>query len=78
MFSKPWTIREEGLQECEEYIKKNGNTLAVFQGALSAAGQAMSDKIAQITNRSLSIVQTTLKACTTQLEPGSGSVVAFN
>jgi len=25
MFSKPWTMREEGLKECEEHIRKNGN-----------------------------------------------------
>ena len=46
MFSRPWTLREEGLKECEEIIKKNGNDLNVFQAALSASGQAMGDKIA--------------------------------
>ena len=30
MFSRPWTLREEGLKECEEIIKKNGNDLNVF------------------------------------------------
>jgi len=25
MFSRPWAIREEGLKECEEIVKKNGN-----------------------------------------------------
>ena len=24
MFSKPWAIRDEGLKECEDIIKKNG------------------------------------------------------
>lgn len=38
MFSRPWVVREEGLKECEEIVKKNGNDLAVFQAALSAAG----------------------------------------
>jgi hypothetical protein len=27
MFSRPWAIREEGLKECEEIIKKRGNDL---------------------------------------------------
>lgn len=53
MFSKPWAIREEGLKECEEMVKKNGNDQAVFQAALSAAGQAMGDKIAQIITRGM-------------------------
>jgi len=30
MLSKPWVIREEGLKECEEIIKKNGNDLQIF------------------------------------------------
>ena len=30
MFSKPWVTREEGLKDCEEVIKKNGNDLTVF------------------------------------------------
>ena len=38
VFSKPWAVREEGLKECEEIVKKNGSDLAVFQAALSAAG----------------------------------------
>ena len=25
MFSKPWAIRDEGLKECEDHVKKNGN-----------------------------------------------------
>ena len=25
MFSRPWALREEGLRECEEIIKKNGS-----------------------------------------------------
>mmetsp|Transcript_2960 Transcript_2960/g.2797 ORF Transcript_2960/g.2797 Transcript_2960/m.2797 type:complete len:105 (+) Transcript_2960:169-483(+) len=48
MFSKPWAIREEGLKECEDIIKQNGNDAAYFQAALSSSGQAMGDKIAQI------------------------------
>lgn len=24
MFQKPWAIRDEGLKECEDIIKKNG------------------------------------------------------
>ena len=46
MFSRPWSLREEGLKECEEQIKKNGNDQPVFQAALTTAGQAMADKIA--------------------------------
>ena len=30
MFSRPWAIREEGLKECEEIIKKSGNDQSVF------------------------------------------------
>lgn len=25
MFSKPWTVREEGLKECEDFIKQNSS-----------------------------------------------------
>ena len=25
VFSRPWAVREEGLKECEEIVKKNGN-----------------------------------------------------
>ena len=46
MFSRPWAIREEGLKECEDIVKKNGNDQSYFQAALNAAGQAMGDKIA--------------------------------
>jgi hypothetical protein len=46
MFSRPWAIRDEGLKACEDIVKKNGNDQATFQAALSAAGQAMGDKIA--------------------------------
>jgi hypothetical protein len=38
----------------------------------------MGDKIAQIITRSMSMIQTTLKACTTQLDPGSSQVIVFN
>mmetsp|Transcript_19684 Transcript_19684/g.14423 ORF Transcript_19684/g.14423 Transcript_19684/m.14423 type:complete len:91 (-) Transcript_19684:176-448(-) len=71
MFSRPWGVREEGLKECEEVIKRNGNDQATFQAALSAAGQAMGDKIAQIIQRGLQLLTTTLKVATAQLEPGS-------
>ena len=30
MFSRPWAIRDEGLKECEEIVKKNGNDQSVF------------------------------------------------
>jgi hypothetical protein len=47
MFSRPWAIREEGLKECEDIVMKSGGAdLQIFQAALSAAGQAMGDKIA--------------------------------
>ena len=46
MFSRPWATRDEGLKECEDIVLKNGNDQSVFQAALSAAGQAMGDKIA--------------------------------
>jgi len=25
MFSRPWALRDEGLKECEEHVKSNGN-----------------------------------------------------
>lgn len=25
MFSKPWAIRDEGLKECEDHVKRNGS-----------------------------------------------------
>jgi hypothetical protein len=47
MFSRPWAIREEGLKECEDIVMKSGGAdQQIFQAALSAAGQAMGDKIA--------------------------------
>ncbi len=27
MFSRPWAIRDEGLKQCEDHVKKNGNDL---------------------------------------------------
>lgn len=30
MFSRPWAIREEGLKECEDIVKKNGNDQTYF------------------------------------------------
>jgi hypothetical protein len=30
MFSKPWSVRDEGLKECEEHIRKNANDLTTF------------------------------------------------
>jgi hypothetical protein len=30
MFSRPWAVRDEGLKECEDHVKKNGNDLQVF------------------------------------------------
>lgn len=46
MFSRPWAVRDEGLKQCEDHVKQNGNDQSVFQAALSASGQAMGDKIA--------------------------------
>ncbi|CDW88088.1 centrosomal protein of 104 kda [Stylonychia lemnae] len=78
MFSRPWALRDEGLKECEEHIKKNNSESPVFQAALSAAGQAMGDKIAQIIQRGMSLLQTTLKCCNTQMDPGNSSAMVFN
>lgn len=30
LFAKAWSTRDEGLQDCEEFIKKNGNDLSSF------------------------------------------------
>lgn len=30
MFSRPWAIRDEGLKECEDIVKKNGSDQQVF------------------------------------------------
>jgi propanediol dehydratase large subunit len=38
----------------------------------------MGDKIAQIITRGMSLLQTTLKAATTQMEPGNASAIVFN
>lgn len=78
MFSKPWAAREEGLKECEEIVRKNGNDINYFQASLNAASQAMADKISQIIMRGMSLMETTLKANTQQLEPGSSSSAVFN
>jgi len=56
VFSKPWAVREEGLKECEDYIKHRSNDLAVFQAGLNLSSQAMADKIQQIVQRGLSIL----------------------
>lgn len=63
MYQRAWVTREEGLKECEEHVKKNGNDLQVFQSALTAAGQSMGDRVAQIIQRGMSLLQTTLKSC---------------
>ena len=65
MFSRPCAVRDEGLKECEEIIKNNGNDQSVFQGGISAASQAMDDKIAQIVSRGLQIMTTTLNSAQT-------------
>ena len=78
MFSRPWAVRDEGLKACEDVVMKNGNDQSVFQAALSAAGQAMGDKIAQIITRGMSLLQATLKASTSQMEPGNSSAIVFN
>ena len=49
-----------------------------FQGALSAAGQAMGDKVAQIISRGMQLMQATLKASTSQLDSGSSQLLVFN
>lgn len=64
LFQRAWVIREEGLKECEELIKKNGNDQTVFQASLNAAGFSMGDKIANIIQRGMQLLQTTLKAAT--------------
>ncbi len=78
LFAKAWATRDEGLQDCEEFIKKNGNDQASFQAALNVAGLAMADKIAQIITRSMNLVQATLKSSSSQLDPGSSSTIVFN
>jgi hypothetical protein len=78
MFSRPWPTREEGLKECEDIIKKQGNEQSVFQAGLSASGQAMGDKIAQIISRGMSLLQATLKAATAQMEAGSAQTQVYN
>ncbi len=78
MFSRPWTIREEGLKEAEEIIKGQANDQAVFMAAISLSSQAMGDKILQIIQRGLSILHTTLKSSTSQLESGSAQNSCFN
>lgn len=30
MYQRAWVTREEGLKDCEEHVKKNGNDLQVF------------------------------------------------
>lgn len=78
MFSRPWALRDEGLKECEDIVVKNGNDQSAFQAALSAAGQAMGDKIAQIITRGMQLLQATLKAATSPMEPGNSSAIVFN
>ena len=46
MFSRPWAVREEGLKQCEDLLLLQGSDPQYFQAGLSAAGQAMADKIA--------------------------------
>ena len=38
----------------------------------------MGDKVGQIVQRGMSILQTTLKVVTTQMEPGNSSTITFN
>ena len=63
VFSKQWPIRDEGLKECEDFIHQNltddnseQRQLALFQGALTAAGHSLDDKIGQVTQRGMSLL----------------------
>ena len=50
IFANAWPTRDEGLKECEDFVKekiKSGNSMnqAIYQAALTAAGHALDDKI---------------------------------
>ena len=45
---------------------------------MSASGQAMADKIAQIITRGMLLLQATLNAGNSQMDPGSAMSFVFN
>jgi hypothetical protein len=62
---------------CEEFIKENLNNanpgkIGLFQGALTASGHALDDKIVQINQRGMNLLQVTLAQTEdmVQVEPG--------
>ncbi len=66
MYSKrTWNVRDEGLKKCEEFNKEHLNNfnpgkVGLFQGALTASGHALDDKIVQVNQRGMNLLQVTL------------------
>lgn len=62
MYSKRnWNVRDEGLKLCEDFIKErlnnsNPGKVGIFQGALTASGHALDDKIVQVNQRGMNLL----------------------
>ena len=63
LFAKKWTVKEEGLDECEQILVSLdfARTKETFKVACYVADKAISDKIFQITQKGLSLLETALK-----------------
>ena len=84
MYSKRnWNVRDEGLKMCEDFVKENLNSanpgkVGIFQAALTASGHALDDKIVQVNQRGMSLLQVTLIATEAlQVEPGIAQQLVF-
>ena len=62
LFAKKWTTKEEGLGECEQVLKSPNcaRTKETFKAACQVANRAISDKIFQITQKGLALMETAL------------------
>lgn len=63
LFSKRWVVKEEGLGQCElKLTNGDGNyTRETFRVSCNVAQKAISDKIAQVVQKGLNLLETNLR-----------------
>ena len=64
VFSKTWSLREQGLKEIEQEVNRGGGSSSTKSALLSAilgiTSYTVPDKIAQVAQRALGLLNTTL------------------
>ena len=78
LFAKKWATKEEGLGECEQILMSPdcARTKETFKAACQVASKAISDKIFQITQKGLSVMETALTQHSDLAFEGSTQFVA--